>query len=115
MSIDKSTKDSRGGIARSAGVIAMATLASRILGFIRDIVIARLFGVFLFAQAFVIAFKIPNLFRDLVGEGATNAAFVPVFSEYLAKTASNAVLHPIQGEGHFYHLVHAHELLKNIF
>ncbi|MFA5099745.1 MAG: murein biosynthesis integral membrane protein MurJ [Candidatus Omnitrophota bacterium] len=85
MSIDKSVKDSKRGIARSAGVMAAATLASRILGFIRDIVIARLFGVYLYAQAFVIAFKIPNLFRDLVGEGATNAAFVPVFSEYLAK------------------------------
>jgi putative peptidoglycan lipid II flippase len=72
-------------IARSAGVIAMATLVSRILGFIRDMVIARLFGVYVYAQAFVIAFKLPNLFRDLVGEGATNSAIVPVFSEYLAK------------------------------
>ena len=72
-------------IAKSASVIAVATLISRILGFIRDIVIARLFGVYLYAQAFVIAFRIPNLFRDLVGEGATNAAFVPVFSEYAHK------------------------------
>jgi putative peptidoglycan lipid II flippase len=85
MSINKNSEDSKGGIARSAGIMAVATFASRILGFIRDIVIARLFGVYLYAQAFVIAFKIPNLFRDLVGEGATNAAFVPVFSEYLAK------------------------------
>lgn len=73
------------GIARSAGVIGSATLVSRILGFVRDIVIARLFGVYLYAQAFVIAFKLPNLFRDLVGEGAVNAAVIPVFSEYLAK------------------------------
>ncbi|MGE5197763.1 MAG: murein biosynthesis integral membrane protein MurJ [Deltaproteobacteria bacterium] len=69
-------------ILKSAGVIGLATLASRLLGFIRDVVIARLFGVYAYAQAFVIAFKIPNLFRDLVGEGAANAAFVPVFSEY---------------------------------
>ncbi len=73
------------GIARSAGVIGSATLVSRVLGFVRDIVIARLFGVYLYAQAFVIAFKLPNLFRDLVGEGAVNAAVIPVFSEYLAK------------------------------
>jgi putative peptidoglycan lipid II flippase len=66
-------------------VIGLATLCSRILGFIRDIVIARLFGVYVYAQAFVIAFRIPNLFRDLVGEGATNAAFVPVFSEYAVR------------------------------
>lgn len=85
MSINKSLKDPGKAVYRSAGVIAAATLASRILGFIRDLVIARLFGVFIYAQAFVIAFKIPNLFRDLVGEGAANAAFVPVFSEYIAK------------------------------
>ncbi|MCX5709460.1 MAG: murein biosynthesis integral membrane protein MurJ [Candidatus Omnitrophica bacterium] len=72
-------------VAKSAGVIGLATLVSRILGFIRDIVIARLFGVYIYAQAFVIAFRIPNLFRDLVGEGATNAALVPVFSEYHVK------------------------------
>ena len=72
-------------IAKSAGIIGIATLCSRILGFIRDVVIARLFGIYVYAQAFVIAFRIPNLFRDLVGEGATNAAFVPVFSEYSVK------------------------------
>ncbi|MDD5506012.1 MAG: murein biosynthesis integral membrane protein MurJ [Candidatus Omnitrophica bacterium] len=72
-------------VARSATVISLATLASRILGFIRDVVIARLFGVYLYAQAFVIAFRIPNLFRDFVGEGASNAAIVPVLSEYNLK------------------------------
>ncbi|MDD4895058.1 MAG: murein biosynthesis integral membrane protein MurJ [Candidatus Omnitrophica bacterium] len=72
-------------VAKSATVIGFATLCSRILGFIRDVVIARLFGVYAYAQAFVIAFKIPNLFRDLVGEGAANSAFVPVFSEYTVK------------------------------
>jgi putative peptidoglycan lipid II flippase len=72
-------------IVRSASIIGFATLCSRLLGFIRDIVIARLFGIYVYAQAFVIAFKIPNLFRDFVGEGATNAAFVPVFSEYTIK------------------------------
>lgn len=70
---------------KSAGIIGFATFCSRILGFIRDMVIARLFGVYVYAQAFVIAFKIPNLFRDFVGEGAANAAFVPVFSEYAEK------------------------------
>lgn len=72
-------------IAKSAGIVGIATLCSRILGFLRDIVIARLFGTYIYAQAFVIAFKIPNLFRDLVGEGAANAALVPVFSEYSVK------------------------------
>lgn len=72
-------------VARSAVVIGLATLASRILGFARDVVIARLFGIYIYAQAFVIAFRIPNLFRDLVAEGAANAAFVPVLSEYSVK------------------------------
>lgn len=72
-------------VARSAGVISLATLISRILGFIRDIIIARLFGIYIYAQAFVIAFRIPNLFRDLLGEGASNAAIVPVLSEYNLK------------------------------
>jgi len=86
MSTDKSTHHhTHKAIAKSAGVIGIATFCSRILGFIRDIVIARLFGVYIYAQAFVIAFRIPNLFRDLVGEGATNAAIVPVFSEYSVK------------------------------
>jgi putative peptidoglycan lipid II flippase len=82
MSTDKYSESFYSTIAKSAGIISFATLLSRILGFLRDIVIARLFGIYLYAQAFVIAFRIPNLFRDLVGEGAANAAFVPVFSEY---------------------------------
>ncbi|MDD2702534.1 MAG: lipid II flippase MurJ, partial [Candidatus Omnitrophica bacterium] len=86
MSIDKSIQDQPSrSLIRSAGVIGFATLCSRILGFIRDIIIARFFGVYVYAQAFVIAFKIPNLLRDFVGEGAANAAFVPVFSEYAVK------------------------------
>lgn len=69
-------------LTRSTAVISLGTFCSRILGFLRDIVIARLFGIYVYAQAFVVAFRIPNLLRDLVAEGATNAAFVPVFSEY---------------------------------
>jgi putative peptidoglycan lipid II flippase len=86
MSINKYPLDSHNkSVARSATVISLATLASRILGFVRDVIIARLFGVYVHAQAFVIAFRIPNLFRDIVGEGASNAAIVPVLSEYSHK------------------------------
>lgn len=86
MSTDKSLYPrTNRNVAHSAGVISLAILCSRLLGFARDIVIARLFGVYIYAQAFVVAFRIPNLLRDLVGEGATNAAFVPVFSEYQLK------------------------------
>jgi len=74
-----------GHIARSTGVLAMATGASRILGFLRDILIAGLFGTAAQAQAFVVAFRLPNLMRDLVAEGAVTSAIVPVLSWYRAK------------------------------
>ncbi|MBN1794765.1 MAG: murein biosynthesis integral membrane protein MurJ [Candidatus Omnitrophica bacterium] len=78
------THSSHRAVVKSAGLIGAATMLSRVLGFIRDIIIAAFFGTGVSAQAFVVAFRIPNLLRDLVGEGATNAAFVPVLSEYLA-------------------------------
>ena len=81
MSINK-YPDRNQAVVRSATIISLATFASRILGFIRDVIIARLFGTYIYAQAFVIAFRIPNLFRDIVAEGASNAAVVPVLSEY---------------------------------
>ena len=76
---------SKKSLIRSTGVIGFATATSRVLGFVRDIVIARFFGTAIYAQAFVIAFRIPNLLRDLVGEGATNSAFVPVLTDELTK------------------------------
>lgn len=70
---------------KSTGVISLATALSRVLGFVRDIVIANFFGTAVYAQAFVVAFRIPNLLRDLIGEGAANAAIVPVLTEELTK------------------------------
>lgn len=67
---------------RSAGTIGVATLVSRVLGFVRDVLVARLFGTSAPAQAFAVAFRLPNMLRDLVGEGAANAAFVPVLTEH---------------------------------
>jgi putative peptidoglycan lipid II flippase len=68
-------------MARSAGVIGLFTAVSRVLGFARDVLMASWFGTGMAAEAFVVSFKLPNLFRDLVGEGAMNAAIVPVLSE----------------------------------
>lgn len=70
---------------KSAGVVSFFTLLSRILGFVRDVVIARMFGTGAAIQAFVVAFRIPNTLRHLVGEGAANAAVIPVLSEYFGK------------------------------
>jgi len=83
MSTSKSEHpDSHKSIMRSTSILSLGTLTSRIFGFIRDVVLAKLLGTGFKADAFFVALKIPNLFRDLVGEGATNAAVVPVFAEY---------------------------------
>jgi len=66
---------------KSSALLGFLTALSRILGFVRDLVIATAFGTGLGAEAFVVSFKIPNLLRDLVGEGAMNSAFVPVLTE----------------------------------
>lgn len=70
-------------LAKAAGIISAATLLSRILGFIRDMMLARLFGATLAADAFFVAYRIPNMLRELFAEGAMAAAFIPVFTEYL--------------------------------
>jgi putative peptidoglycan lipid II flippase len=72
-------------IAFSTGAISLATALSRILGFVRDLLIAGLFGTLEQAQAFVVAFRLPNLLRDMVAEGAVSSAFVPILSAYRAK------------------------------
>ncbi|NQT21863.1 MAG: murein biosynthesis integral membrane protein MurJ, partial [Candidatus Omnitrophica bacterium] len=72
-------------IAKNAGIISLGTNLSRILGLVRDILIAKFFGTTYEAASFVVAFTIPNMLRDFVGEGAANAAFVPVLTEYRMK------------------------------
>ncbi|MCK5579973.1 MAG: murein biosynthesis integral membrane protein MurJ [Candidatus Omnitrophica bacterium] len=79
------SQNSHKSIMRSTSIISLGTLSSRVLGFVRDVILAKLFGTGFQADAFFVALKIPNLFRDMVGEGATNSAIVPVFSEYLVK------------------------------
>ena len=67
-------------LARSAGLIGAATLTSRVLGVVREIVLAALFGAGNQMDAFNVAFSVPNLLRDLFAEGAMSAAFVPAFT-----------------------------------
>ena len=76
------TKDDNHSIAKAAGLIGAATFSSRILGFIRDMVLARLFGATAAADAFFVAYRVPNLLRELFAEGSMSAAFIPVFTEY---------------------------------
>ncbi len=69
--------------ARAAGKVSIAVFLSRILGLVRDQVFANLFGAGFYNDAWLVAFRIPNLLRDLFAEGALSAAFVPTFTEFL--------------------------------
>lgn len=70
-------------IVRSAGIVSLSVLASRVSGLVREISMARLFGAGQVYDAFLLAFRIPNLTRDLFAEGALSSAFVPTFTRYL--------------------------------
>jgi putative peptidoglycan lipid II flippase len=72
-------------VTRAAGVVGIYTFLSRILGLLRDILIANFFGSGMSADAFFVAFRIPNLLRRLFAEGSFSVAFIPVFTEYLRK------------------------------
>ncbi|MBS3755682.1 MAG: murein biosynthesis integral membrane protein MurJ [Desulfobacterales bacterium] len=77
--------DEKQNVSRAAGVIGLATLISRILGFVRDMVIAWFFGAGRLSDAFFVAFRIPNLLRRLFAEGTLSMAFVPVFTEQMSR------------------------------
>ena len=68
---------------RSTAVIGSGTMLSRVLGLVRDMVIAHLYPRFV-SDAFFVAFRLPNMLREMLAEGAMNAGFIPVFSDYLA-------------------------------
>ncbi|NOZ25352.1 MAG: murein biosynthesis integral membrane protein MurJ [Nitrospirae bacterium] len=73
-------------IARSASLISLATFLSRILGFVRDMVIAGFFGATGLSDTFFVAFRIPNLLRELFAEGSMSSAFIPVLTETKVKS-----------------------------
>ncbi len=72
-------------VTKAAGIVGSATLLSRIFGFVRDIVFAAFFGAGFHSDAFIAAFRIPNLLRRLFAEGTLIIAFIPVFTDYLKK------------------------------
>jgi putative peptidoglycan lipid II flippase len=76
-------------VTKAAGIIGASTLLSRILGFIRDMVTAWFFGAGFLTDAFFVAFRIPNILRRLLAEGSLSIAFVPIFTEALAKNGKD--------------------------
>ena len=83
----------RGGLARRAGVVSAAVLASRILGLVREQTFALFFGAGRELDAFITAFRIPNLLRDLFAEGALSAAFVTTFAQRLTREGEASAWH----------------------
>ena len=87
MSDELGSENSR--VARAAGVVGIATLTSRIFGFLRDMIVAGIFGAGMATDAFFVAFRIPNLLRRLLAEGSLTVSFVPVFTDYLKNKNRN--------------------------
>jgi putative peptidoglycan lipid II flippase len=78
-------------ILKSASIISLVTVVSRVLGYVRDQRITLLLGTTLSADAYVLAYRIPNLFRRLVAEGSMTASFIPVFSGYMQEKSKEEV------------------------
>ena len=76
---------------KSTGTFSFFTIISRVLGYLRDIMIAIFLGTSFFADVFFVAFRIPNTFRRLFSEGAFNAAFIPSYASELAKNKKESV------------------------
>jgi len=79
-----------GNVLRSTAIVSSCTGLSRMLGFVREVLMGWYFGTSLAKSAFDVAFQIPNLFRRLFGEGALSAAFVPIFAETIEKDGHEA-------------------------
>jgi len=78
-------------ILKSASIISMVTVVSRVLGYVRDQRITLLLGTSPVADAYVLAYRIPNLFRRLVAEGSVTASFIPVFTTYMSEKSKEEV------------------------
>lgn len=78
-------------ILKSASIISLVTVVSRVLGYVRDQRITLLLGTTFSADAWVLAYRIPNLFRRLVAEGSMTASFIPVFSGYMQEKSREEV------------------------
>jgi putative peptidoglycan lipid II flippase len=80
-------------VARSAGIVSIAVMFSRVLGLVREQVFAYYFGAGFLYDAYVVAFRIPNVLRDLFAEGALSAAFVKVFTDYQINKSEKEAWH----------------------
>lgn len=77
-------------VARSAGIVSIAVMFSRLFGLAREMIFANFFGAGFLTDAYVVAFRLPNVLRDLFAEGALSVAFVKVFTDYQIKLGEKA-------------------------
>src|SRR5881394_2502307 len=82
-------KDQRAST-RATGIVGMAVLCSRVLGLIREMIFAGLFGAGKNLDAFLMAFRVPNMLRDLFAEGALSTAFITTFSKKIATEGNDS-------------------------
>jgi len=83
MTKPSNTSSENSNVARAAGIVSAATMISRVTGLVRDTVIAAFFGAGWITDAFWVAYRIPNLLRRFLAEGALTISFVPIFTQYL--------------------------------
>ncbi len=85
MESQEKQSDTEVKLVKTASVVAVSTFLSRITGFLRDMLFAKILGAGIASDAFYVAFRIPNMLRELMAEGSISAGFIPVFTEYLTK------------------------------
>ncbi|HEX8177488.1 MAG TPA: murein biosynthesis integral membrane protein MurJ [Pyrinomonadaceae bacterium] len=83
------TTEKSHSVARSAGIVSIAVMGSRVLGLVREQVFANYFGAGFVNDAFQVAFRVPNMLRDLFAEGALSVAFVKTFTDYIEKKSED--------------------------
>ena len=84
-SVEEKKAEPQKSVARSAGIVSIAVMGSRVMGLVREMVFANYFGAGFLYDAYLVGFRIPNILRDLFAEGALSAAFVKVFTDYQLK------------------------------
>jgi len=85
MESQEKQSDTEVKLVKAASIVAVSTFLSRITGFLRDMLFAKILGASVASDAFYVAFRIPNMLRELMAEGSISAGFIPVFKEYLTK------------------------------
>src|SRR4051812_31257 len=90
---EKAPATKQTSVARSAAIVSIAVMFSRVLGLVREMVFARYFGAGFIYDAYQVAFRIPNVLRDLFAEGALSAAFVKVFTDYQINKSEKEAWH----------------------